>query len=375
MEILLNREQTMRGVEAVRAFCESASGLKVLQHAHVSGGFGRVRVTTTDLGMWCQVELKGETVQPGTALVPTKAWGKVLKVLPARVFSMCKEGEDLVFSAGGSEVRVAGMEPEDFPEVNMPADRLLAMPLSPWMVNEVAYAVGKDETRYALTGVLVKVSEGKLEFVGCDGHRLSVVRGALPVGSVVDVPELDFKGIVPVRVMLEGVRLARQLKVAAVLELYEKAAAVRLNGGITVWSSLLEAEYPNVKATVPSEFSANLVVPCSALSSAVSRLLNLSKGAGNPLMILKSAGSELELSLAQGVDGVTSAVERVTTMKAEGSVPVLGLNVRYVADALARLCDSVWLRLKFDEAYTPVVIESFEKGSERLLTVIMPRKL
>lgn len=375
MEILLNREQTMKGVETARAFCESASGLKVLQHAHVSAGFGRVRVTTTDLVTWCQVEVKGETAQPGTALVPAKAWAKVLKNLPGRVFSMRKDVEDLVFSAGGSEVTVAGMEPEEFPEVDVPEGRLLAMPLRASMVDEVAYAVGKDETRYAMTGVLVKASEGNLELAGCDGHRLSVVRGRLPLGSEVDVPELDFEGIVPVRVMLEGVRLARQLKVPAVLELYEKSVAVRLNGWITVWSGLLEADYPNFAAAVPSDFSANVVVPHGVLSNAVSRLLNLSKGVGNPLMRLKAAGSELELLLEQGADGVTSAVERVTMMRAEGSVPVLGLNVRYVADALARLSDSVWLRLKFDDAYAPVVIESFEKGSDRLLTVIMPRKL
>ena len=56
-------------------------------------------------------------------------------------------------------------------------------------------------------------------------------------------------------------------------------------------------------------------------------------------------------------------------------MPVLGLNVRYVAEALARLSGAVWVRLKFDEACKPVVVESFENGSERLLTVIMPREL
>ena len=375
MELLLKREQVMRGVETAKAFAGTASDPKVLQHAMVSGGFGKVRLTTTDLDVWCQVELTDEIIRPGKALVPTKAFAKVLKNLPGRVFSMRREAGEMVFSAGGSEVRVAGMEAEEFPEVDLPQGRLFAVPLRAATVNEVAYAVGKDATRYRLTGVSVKASGGKLELAGCDGHRLSVVREALPPGSVVDIEELDFKGIVPVRLMLEGVRLARQRGASAVLELYEKSAAVRLGGGITVWSALLEGDYPDFEAIVPAEFAAHVVVSHGALSHAVSRLLNLSKGVGNPLMALRPADAGLELSLVQGADGVMSALERVAVIKGEGTVPALGLNVRYVAEALARLSDAVWVRLKFDEACKPVVVESFENGSERLLTVIMPREL
>ena len=118
----------------------------------------------------------------------------MLKNLPGRVFSMRREAGEMVFSAGGSEVRVEGMEAEEFPEVELPQGRLLAVPLRAVTVNEVAYAVGKDETRYRLTGVSVKASGGRLELAGCDGHRLSVVREALPPGSVVDVEDSGFQG-------------------------------------------------------------------------------------------------------------------------------------------------------------------------------------
>ena len=73
MELLLKREQVMRGVETAKAFAGTASDPKVLQHAMVSGGFGKVRLTTTDLDVWCQVELTDEIIRPGKALVPAKA--------------------------------------------------------------------------------------------------------------------------------------------------------------------------------------------------------------------------------------------------------------------------------------------------------------
>ena len=67
MEILLNREQAMKAVDVARNFAESASGLDVLQGAFLSAGFGRVRLTTTDLSLWCRVGLDAQTLQPGTA--------------------------------------------------------------------------------------------------------------------------------------------------------------------------------------------------------------------------------------------------------------------------------------------------------------------
>ena len=377
MELLLNRDQVMKGVETAKAFAESATGLRVLQHAHVSAGFGKLRLTTTDLSLWCQVELKAETLNPGTALVPVKALGKVLKNLPQSRFSMCKDGEELVFAAGNSEIRVAGMEPDDYPEINMPEGRLLSMPLRASMVNDVAYAVSKDETRYTLCGVLMLVSGGRMKLLGTNGNRLSRVQCPLPPGSEVEQVDGEIKAIVPVRLLIEGVRLARQLGTPAILEVYEKAAAVRLNGSMTIWAGLIEGEYPDYEGCLPAEYAGSVAVPHGALVSAVGRLLNLSKGIRNPGVRLGMVQSHLEMRLLEVSDGVTSAVERVTTTRVTGTVPVLGVDVKYLSDALVRLSDSVWVQLMFSdgEGARPMALQSFESGGDRLLGVIMPRKL
>ena len=210
MEIILNRDRALKAVNVAKIFAETPSGLKILQHAFVSAGLGRVRLTTTDLALWCQVEMDAQTPEPGTAMVPVRTMGKVLKSLSQSRVSLHTDGDGVRFVAGSSEVRVMGIGPDDdtdeYPEINPPQDRLLAMPLNAALVDKVAYAVSKDETRYTLAGVYVEVSAGGLKLVATNGHRLARYKASLPPGSVLDVELSEpVTGIVPVRLLNEGV--------------------------------------------------------------------------------------------------------------------------------------------------------------------------
>ena len=187
MEINFDRSQMLKAVNTVKTFAEGASALKVLQSTFMSAGFGRVYLTTTDLTLWCQVGLNARTPQPGTAAVPVRTLGTVLKTLPHSRVSLRKDGDDVCLVAGSSEVRVASVDAEEFPDVNPPHGRLASMPLPAALVNKVAYAVSKDETRYTLMGVHVELGPAGLKLVATDGHRLArYAVPSLPPGSVVD---------------------------------------------------------------------------------------------------------------------------------------------------------------------------------------------
>ena len=380
MGIILNKDQALKAVNVAKNFAETPSGLKILQHAFVSAGFGRARLTTTDLALWCQVEVDAQTPQPGTALVPVRTMSKVLKSLSQSRVSLHKDGDDVRFVAGPSEVRVAGLGPDDdpdeFPEINPPQDRLLAMPLNAALVDKVAYAVSKDETRYTLAGVYVEVSAGGLKLVATNGHRLARYTTSLPPGSLLDVELSEpVTGILPVRLLKEGVRLGSQLGSSVTLELYEKAAGIRA-GSIFLWSNLIEGQYPDYdnKRVIPSEFSGSVTVSKSVLGGAVSRLLALSKGRRIACVCLSLDGRDLVLQLDGNAGDGISATERMTPCGIDGIVPVCALDVGYLSEALARLPDMARVQVKFsdEKGESPVTIEA--PASTGVLAVIMPSK-
>ena len=48
--------------------------MTVLQGVLLSAESGRLRLTTTDLDLWCRVDIEAGTLQPGKTLVPVRVW-------------------------------------------------------------------------------------------------------------------------------------------------------------------------------------------------------------------------------------------------------------------------------------------------------------
>ena len=376
MEITFERSQMLKAVNTAKSFAEGSSGLKVLQSTFLSAASGRVRLTATDLSIWCQVDLDARTSEPGTAVVPVRTLGTILKTLPHSRVGLRKDGDDVSLTAGSSEVRLAGIDAGEYPEINPSHERLAAIPLPASVVDKVAYAVSSDETRYTLNGVCIEVGAAGLKLVATDGHRLAHYSAALlPPGSVVDAGlEEPVAGIVPARLLSEGVRLGSQFGSTPNLELHEKSACVRVNGSVLLWADLIDGKYPAYEGVIPSEYSGCVTMPKGALGSAVSRLAALSKGCRVGRVRLAAQDGEMTLTVEDDAMGV-SAVERLTPSSVGGTVPVCGFNVRYLSEALERLPETVRVQLKFsdDQGESPVAILSPDCSG--LFAVIMPTRL
>ena len=376
MEISVDRSQMLKAVNTVKTFAEGSSGLKILQSTLVSAGSCHVRLTTTDLSVWCQVDLDARTPQPGTLAVPVRTLGTVLKTLPRSRVSLRKDGDNVCLAAGSSEVRLAGLDAEEYPEINPPQERLAAIPLPASLVNKVAYAVSSDETRYTLNGVHVEVGVAGLRLVATDGHRLArYAAPSLPPGSVVDADNEELvTGIVPGQLLSEGVRLGSQFGSIATLELHEKSACVRVNGSVLLWADLIDGQYPAYEGVIPADWSGCVTMPKGVLGGAVSRLLALSKGYQVRRVCLTVEDGVVVLKVEDGALGV-SAIERLTPSSVEGTVPVCGFKVRYLSEALERLPDAARVHLKFSDnkGESPVAVES--PDCPGLFAVVMPMRL
>ncbi len=369
MEINVDRRQMWKAVSTLKNFAERPSGLKALQHVVMSAGFGRARLTATDLSLWCQIEVDARTPRPGTVAVPVRGFEKVLKTMPQSRVALHREldgdeGYKVVFASNSSEVRMAGFDPREFPEIDAPAmGRLASIPVTAPLVRQVAYAVSRDETRYTLGGVYFEIGARTLKLVGTDGHRLAHHETALPAGSAVETSE-RVSGILPVRLLTEGVRLNSTVT----LEVYEKVAAVRA-GSVLLWADLMEGQYPDYETAIPSEFGGSVAASRSALAAACCRLLALGSGLRVVPIRVQVNEDGARLSMKNAAEDIV-AVECVKAT-VEGVIPPVVFNGRYLSDALEQLSGVMQVRLKFSPGL--VVVEGLT-GCAGVYALVAPEK-
>ena len=157
------------------------------------------------------------------------------------------------------------------------------------MLSETIFACSTDETRLALNGCLVELTDGTLNVVGCDGFRLALTTATnIPVTG-------RHRHIIPARTVHELLRLLgddpekpHRLTVTAGPGLIQFSF-----GEITLLSKLIEGDYPAYQRILPVE-NVTAIVPRSELIRSLNRIALVADNAvlsfGKCALHLKSEG-------------------------------------------------------------------------------------
>lgn len=205
-------------------------------------------VTATDLvvGMRCFTDAK--ILEEGSTTLPAKKLAQLLRELTALHLEIqTHENEVTHIRADSSHFKLKGMDRGEFPSLpsiheavqfKIPERKLKDM------LFRTAFAVSHEDTRYALTGVLMEIKEGKVAFIGTDGKRLA--RSYLSIDLD---PNFSGNYIIPLKAVEE---IHRNLgdEGDAILYLMPDKVAVE-SSNTTIISKLLTGEYPDVNRIIP----------------------------------------------------------------------------------------------------------------------------
>lgn len=194
-------------------------------------------------------------------------------------------------------------------------------------LSSVAYAVSSDETRWILNGIRLAAIDGVVHASATDGHRLA--HAAIPGLPAFAAPVVLDRGAVTA--LLHVLRSAGDGLVRLGVEATRVWAST---GEATVWAALLEGTYPDVGAVLPRKAGTAIRLPPEALRTLAARVGVVHGQSAR----LSMEGGELTVR-SESVDvGEASDVASVTS-EAGAKSPTLGVNIRYLRDALAQVGD------------------------------------
>ncbi len=367
MKFSISKGSLQELLQIVVSAVPAKSTLPILSNVLIEADKEGLTLVATDLDISIRTRGEAEVTETGSITIPAKRVGEIVRELPDADVKVAVKDAKVKLSCGNGSFTIVGLDPEDFPQLpQVDAEKMVVLPTETLekAVKRTTYAVSNDETRQMLTGALLQFKGGELRMVGTDGHRLAkaAFKG-------------DFKGldgrdlIIPPKALNQVVRLASGQE--SVNLAVSKNFAVFEMGPTTVYSRLIDGNFPNYEQVIPKENPKQFLVPRDEFIATLRRVAVLSDSVTRQIKLaLKPERVELSVSTADVGEGQESlAVEYA------GDPLSVGYNAAYLLEAL-RTMDSEKVSVQLNTPTSPGIFVPDGQGKEEdLLCLVMPLRL
>jgi DNA polymerase-3 subunit beta len=228
------------------------------------------------------------------------------------------------------------------------------------MLLKTHYAASVDDSRQALTGVLLNFKDSKLTCVATDGRRLAMME------YEVDFPKENNRDVIlPKRAVAE---LRRILSGEGDVKIYisKGSQAIFSFDNIVMCCKLVDSVYPNFRQVIITKCDHRITVPREELMTVLRRAV----------LVTTEKSNSMRLTFADNVLSLTASspdvgeVQETVTVKYSGPKITAIFNPVFMADPLKALTnDEVYIEL--NDAMSPGLI----KADLPFLYVLMPLRV
>ncbi len=359
MEFSINKSVFSEALSLVNTVVPERSARPVLQNLMLSGNDDNtITLSATDLEIGLKINLEVTNMQePCQVLLPASRLNALVKgAYTDEIFMSVQENRAEIKTKQG-RFQIPGLDITDYPTIpDFKADGAVVIHGDDFAdaVQKTIFATAKGDTRYALNGIYLNISESSAEFVASDTHRLSLVKKKLknPDNSAYD-------GIILVKGMSTLARLAAEKDVVEI-NLTPNEMLARTPNAILVIRKV-EGMFPRYHDVIPAKSDNICTVDRNELMRALQNV-GLMASDESKSVVFTITQSVLSLS-ANSENG-----EGNLNLDAEISGPDLEIkfNYTFLIDVLKNLSEDK-VTIQYQDADSPARIDSGD-----FMYVLMP---
>lgn len=364
MEIQLNRIELLNELVPMQGVVERRTTIPILSHILLRATDNRLDIAATDLEVsltsWCQASVQEE----GAIAIQAK---KLLEIIRA------SSGEDLTFRieqegiltilVGKSVFKIRGLPADEFPTLPSIGDeKPIRVPFQIFrnMITKIFFAISSEESRFQLSGALLKLIQDGLVLVATDGHRLALVE------SRVDGMEDNDGILVPRKALQELQRFEGE-------DLTFRSSEHHLSFSIgrrQLICRILEGTFPDYERVISKDNDKHVVVDRLELASVINRVGLLT---GDRARAIRMELQTEQLIFSAANPDLGEAREEVIC-NYDGETIALGINPDYFSQFLG-VTDTEKVRLELKDENSQCVAYPVDGLDQRYVCVIMPIRL
>lgn len=395
MKVICDRAALLDGINLVSGAVAARTPRVQLQcvklEATKKGSAGELTLLATDGELSMRLKLMQVDVQQtGEALIPADKLRQIVGAEDSEPTLTLETEEDAMHIRGrDAHFKVYGYPAADFPPI---PDMAVVVAGSAevakakavfthsagaleTIIARTSFATARENSRYAINGVLLKRDGKRLEMVATDGRRLALCRTQLAAG---DKDTKAVSCIVPTKALSMIQKLItnpdEQVQIAitdnqiffSVLAAGEKDGA---SGRATLSSNLVEGSFPPYEDVIPKDHDKKVVFDKDVLASAVRRAALLTNEESRGVR-LHFTGKNKQLELSSRAPEMGEAQITVDLSKYDGDDLEIGFNPAFITDAL-KVVNEPEIILELKASNKPGLIRS----GQDFVYVVMPVNL
>ena len=377
MKLSITKGELQKGLSRIQSVVEQRNSMPILANVLLEARSGTkvapesvLQLAATDLEVGIRTAQPADVIEEGALTVAAKKFFELVRELPdERIDLGSTENSFLTIHCGRAEFTLAGTASDEYPSlpefspkktVSVQAALLAAM------IERTMYAASVDETRYNLNGVYLEARSevGEIRMVATDGHRLAYADRILGA----EIEGLKEGVIIPRKGLAELRRLAEEEDADEIELAFEGNNGLARKGSVTLVMRLIEGEFPNYQQVLPTASKWQLTIASEPLVHALRRVVVFSSDRSRAIKLELDSG---KLTLSSSNPDLGDAREEID-VDFEGDALSIGLNARYLLDALSAL-RAKEVKISFKDHLSPVQI--IPAGEEGTLAVVMPMRL
>ncbi len=365
MELTIQKEQLIEGIQTVQNAVSQKSSLPILSNVLIEVSKGELKLTATDLDIGICATVEANVEQAGAITVPARKFFDIVKALPdgSEIAISIKKNNFVGIKSGKATFKVIGLPKEEFPQLPVFKDKdsvTIDQSKLKEMFSLTDFAISRDDTRFILNGVLLLVKGDKVSVVATDGRRLAAINKTLPKKTLV-----DREVVIPTKTVQEVKRMLTDEGEVQIK--FSDNQVLFAFPGCFVLSRLIEGEYPNYKKVIPEKSSKEITVSREAFLSAARRA-NIFTDQDS--MAIKLSIKKKKMTILKNTPYLGEAREELEASYTGGDDLEIGFNPRYLIDVLKSLSEEEII-FEVNDANKPGVI----RRGEDYTYVILPMQL
>ncbi|OQA21264.1 MAG: DNA polymerase III subunit beta [Actinobacteria bacterium ADurb.Bin346] len=329
----------------------------------------KLNIYGTDLETSIKSNIHVKVDVPGRVVVPLKILINILKSFPESKIEMelINETNELKVTCQKANFTLNTFSLEEypqFPSIKKTGSFKIKTQDLKYLISKVQKACSTDESRVALTGILLDLSGNKIKLAATDSYRLAVAE------SGINYDGEPIKVVVPSRV-LDTIAKNDSQEAEIELNIEENQISFCIGEGkehqTLIVSRLLSGKFPDYEKLIPENFNHSIIINRDTMADVIKRISSISQDSIPVRLDIEKGRIVVSMSIRE----IGSSSEDFEVSYGEESIQ-MAFNPDFLIDGL-NIIDDEKITINIAEPLKPIMIKS--EKFEGLLYLLMPIRI